>query len=93
MAEYEIVGPHGWVATVDHAWPDAKFCVEWDGDERRGGNTAADDERQNAIQDAGWDLRRFGFTHVVHREEYVAGTIIRALGNRRSALLVTDSYR
>lgn len=82
VTEYEIWDGGRFVGTVDRAWPDIKFCIEWDGDERHLGNTAADVERQNAISDAGWEFRRFGRRHVVHEELYVVHTVRTALERR-----------
>ena len=80
VAEYEIYDHNGlFVARVDRAWPEVKFCAEFDGNERHLGETEADVERQNAIQAAGWDIRRFGYRHVTREQEYVARTIRRVL--------------
>lgn len=89
IPEYEIWVGDRFVAKVDRAWPDVRFCVEWDGDERHLGTTAADVERQNAISDAGWEFRRFGRRHVVHDELYVVRTVANALADRTRLLLVT----
>lgn len=87
--EYEIWVGDRFVAKVDKAFPDIKFCIEWDGDERHLGNTAADVERQNAISEAGWEFRRFGRRHVVHEELYVVNTVRTAIETRSRLLLVT----
>jgi Protein of unknown function (DUF559) len=79
VAEYEVYAGDRFVAKVDRAWPAVRFCVEWDGDERHMGNTAADVERENALREAGWDFRRFAYRHVMHDREYVARTILRGL--------------
>lgn len=89
IPEYEIWVGERFVARVDRAWPEIKFCVEWDGDERHLGETAADVERRNAIDDAGWVVRRFGRRHVVHEELYVANTVRRVIDTRTRLLLVT----
>jgi hypothetical protein len=91
IPEYEIWVGDRFVAKVDRAWPDVRFCVEWDGDERHLGATAADVERQNAISDAGWEFRRFGRRHVVHDELYVVRTVANALADRTRLLLVTGT--
>ncbi|HEX9968742.1 MAG TPA: DUF559 domain-containing protein, partial [Acidimicrobiales bacterium] len=48
------------VATVDFAWPQARFVVEVDGFDAHGGRQAfyRDRARDNAIRDQGWGLRR-----------------------------------
>ena len=91
--EYEIWVGKRFVAQVDRAWPELRFCVEWDGDERHLGSTAEDVERQNGIQEAGWDLRRFGFAHVTRRPEYVVTTIRRALAERAALFLAPLARR
>ena len=95
ITDYEIWDGGRFVAKVDRAWPDIKFCLEWDGDERHLGDTAADVERQNALSDAGWEFRRFGRRHVVHEELYVVTTVRRAIETRTRTLRVTldDNYR
>jgi hypothetical protein len=95
VSEYEIWVGDRFVAKVDKAFPDIKFCIEWDGDERHLGNTAADVERQNAISEAGWEFRRFGRRHVVHEELYVVNTVRTAIETRSRLFLVTlgHNYR
>jgi hypothetical protein len=90
IPEYEIWVGDRFVARVDKAWPGIKFCLEWDGDERHLGDTAADVERQNAISDAGWEFRRFGRRHVLHDELYVVDTVRGAIETRTRLFPVTD---
>lgn len=60
VRQYRIDLGGGWSATVDFAWPHRRFAAEWDGGDVHGGAALAYDlERQNAILDAGWSLRRF----------------------------------
>lgn len=93
VPEYEIWDGARFVARVDRAWPELRFCIEWDGDERHLGSTAADVERQNAISGAGWEFRRFGRRHVVHDELYVVTTVRHAIDTRARLFLVTGGPR
>lgn len=42
----------------------------------------SDRTRQNAVQERGWDIRRFTWHHIVHQPDYVVRTIRAALRSR-----------
>ncbi len=71
----------GAVATVDLAWPDRRKAVEVDGLDAHGTAEALDrdDERQNELLDAGWELRRYSARKVRRYPEQVAERIRRFL--------------
>src|SRR5438874_13294661 len=58
--EYEILDEHGhWIATVDFAWPDWWFVLEYDGRVAHGPRRwRLDARRQAAIEKIGWRLER-----------------------------------
>ena len=60
LCEYEIRDEHGqWVATVDFAWPDWLFVLEYDGGEGHGPRRwRLDARRQAAIERIGWRVER-----------------------------------
>jgi hypothetical protein len=60
LCEYEIRDEHGqWVATVDFAWPDWWFVLEYDGRAAHGPRRwRLDARRQAAIERIGWRLER-----------------------------------
>lgn len=70
------------VAVVDLAWPDRRRLVEVDGLDAHAAAAAleADADRQNALLDAGWQLRRSSARVVRHRPDGVAAAIPRFLG-------------
>jgi len=74
--ELKLQGEH--VAVLDFAWPDLKFALEYDGYDFHGGRLshAADLDRQNAIQDAGWELRRYSGTRVRRDPAGVAAEVV-----------------
>ena len=60
QCEYEILDEHGqWVATVDFAWPDWRFVLEYDGGPAHGPRRRRlDARRQVAIERIGWTVER-----------------------------------
>jgi hypothetical protein len=60
LCEYEILDEHGhWIATVDFAWPDWWFVLEYDGRAAHGPRRRPlDARRQAAIERIGWRLER-----------------------------------
>lgn len=71
---------NGWIATVDLAWPRRRFAVEWDGADFHPVSARAYElERQNAILEIGWGLRRFTGGMLRRSPPGVAATIYRAL--------------
>ena len=60
LCEYEIRDDHGeWVATVDFAWPDWWFVMEYDGGEAHGPRRRRlDARRQAAVEDIGFRVER-----------------------------------
>jgi very-short-patch-repair endonuclease len=71
----------GTTAVVDLAWPAARLAVEWDGFEVHSGRRAfsADLQRQNALLDVGYQLRRFTGDAVRRHPDQVATIVARAL--------------
>ncbi len=69
------------VARVDFAWPALRLAVEVDGYEKRATRRAmqADYDRQHALEDLGWLVRRFTWIDVVRRPAPVAAAIARDL--------------
>jgi hypothetical protein len=78
IRQYELRLPGEHVAVLDFAWPDLKFALEYDGYDFHGGRLshAADLDRQNAIQDAGWELRRYSGTRVRRDPAGVATEVV-----------------
>lgn len=74
IRQYPVRTPNGtWVADADFGWWAVKFVVETDGVEthRTPEQVLYDTTRQNAIIDAGFDLRRFTWRHVTRTPLYV----------------------
>lgn len=71
----------GTVAVVDLAWPEARLAVEWDGFEVHSGRRAfaADVERQNALLDVGYQLRRYTGDAVRRHPERIVAALSRVL--------------
>lgn len=78
---------NGAVAVVDLAWPDRKLAVEWDGYDFHSGRRAfaADLDRQNALFDVGWDLRRYTGDAVRRQPERIVATLARLLCAKTAA--------
>ena len=87
VRQYPVRLRDGSVVVVDLAWPNAKVAVEWDGFDVHAGRRAfaADLERQNALLDIDWQLRRYTGSVVRRRPEHVAATLLRLLGVRTAA--------
>ncbi|CAN5781734.1 hypothetical protein BH24ACT3_BH24ACT3_18560 [soil metagenome] len=81
VRQFEIPLAFGAVAVVDLAWPDRRKAVEVDGFEGHASaaDVEADDERQNQILDAGWELRRYSGRAVRRRPQQVVVSIHRFL--------------
>ena len=77
----------GWAAVVDLAWPQRLLAAEWDGADTHAGAQALayDLERQNAIFDLGWSLRRYTGGAVRRDPRRVATQLARALATSRAA--------
>ncbi|HVF74514.1 MAG TPA: DUF559 domain-containing protein [Acidimicrobiales bacterium] len=71
--QHRIALAHGEVATVDFAWPEARFAVEVDGFDAHGGREAfyRDRARDNAIRDRGWGMRRVTLDDIRRRPETI----------------------
>jgi very-short-patch-repair endonuclease len=85
--QYPIRLRDGSVAVVDFAWPVAKLAVEWDGFDVHSGRLAfaRDLDRQNAVMDVGWELRRYTGDVLGRRGEEVAATLRRLLCTETAA--------
>jgi very-short-patch-repair endonuclease len=88
VRQFRIDLSRGRVAVVDLAWPDRRRLVEVDGLDAHATAAAleADTDRQNALLDAGWQLRRFSARVVRRRPGGVAAAIhrfLRAGGDHR----------
>ena len=66
---------------IDFAYPDRCLGIEVDGHgahaTRR--QRAADNDRANALADAGWTLRRFTYEQVIFDERFVEASVRRAI--------------
>ena len=69
------------VAVADFGFPPARFVAETDGFETHSAPAQLqyDLNRQNRINDAGYELRRFTYQDVVHRPRYVCRQTARGL--------------
>jgi hypothetical protein len=69
-------------ATMDFAWPDLGKAVEFVGTEAHADPRSFDDDtwREDAIREAGWDLRRFAPHSLRTRPHAVAAAVLRFLG-------------
>lgn len=69
-------------ATLDFAWPDRWKAIEFVGWEVHSDPRAHDDDtwREDAIREAGWDLRRFAPSSLRTRPEAVVAEVLRFLG-------------
>jgi very-short-patch-repair endonuclease len=81
VRQHPITLRDGTVAVVDLAWPAARLAVEWDGFDVHSGRRAfsADLQRQNALLDVGYQLRRFTGDAVRRHADQVAAVVARAL--------------
>jgi very-short-patch-repair endonuclease len=81
VRQYEIALPGGAVAVVDLAWPELRKVVEVDGLDAHAGAEALDhdDDRQNRLLEAGYELRRYTGRAVRRRPEAVVASISRFL--------------
>lgn len=81
VRQYEIALSGGAVATVDLAWPERRKAVEVDGIDAHATAEALDrdDERQNELCDAGWELRRYSARTVHRHPQQVAQRVARFL--------------
>jgi hypothetical protein len=81
VRQYEIVLGGGWKPKVDLCWPWRLFATEYYGTDFHSGAkaTAYDLERENAIRDAGFELRCYGAGMVRRNPDGVAAQIARAL--------------
>lgn len=79
--QHRIALGRGEVATVDFAWPAAKFAVEVDGFDAHGGREAfyRDRARDNAVRDRGWGLRRVTLDDIRHRPAPLIAALRRKL--------------
>ena len=68
---------HGFIARVDFLFEDARIIVETDGYDHHSDRAAfrADRRRQNALVQAGYRVVRFSWDDVVHRPDYVIGSV------------------
>lgn len=71
----------GTTAVVDLAWPDARLAVEWDGYDVHSGRRAfaSDLERQNALLDVGYQLRRYTGDAMRRQPERIVAALSRVL--------------
>ena len=81
VRQYRIDLCDGTVAVVDFAWPVRRKVAEFDGLASRADTRAHDAEleRQNAIWDAGWELRRFSPLAIRERPREVRAKLARFL--------------
>ena len=84
LRQYRIDLGGGWVVKVDLCWPWRRFLTEYYGVDPHASSVVAayDYERENALNDAGYDLRRIGAGMVTRDPDRVAATIERALNRR-----------
>jgi very-short-patch-repair endonuclease len=76
-----IVGPDGFIGTVDFAWRDRRFIVEIDSSWHDGPlDEADDDERDRRLRAAGYEVVRYRFSHLVLDPARVARELAAALG-------------
>lgn len=87
VRQYPIRLRDGSVAVVDFAWPEARVAVEWDGFEFHTGRRAfaADLERQNALLDVDWQVRRYTGDMLKRRGEQVAATLAQLVCTQTAA--------
>ena len=81
IRQYEIDLGGGWKVKVDLCWPWRRAIVEYYGVDVHAGAAAVayDLERENALNDAGYDLRRYGGGLVRRDPDAVANQIVRLL--------------
>jgi hypothetical protein len=79
--QFPVIAPDGErVATADFGFPPVPFVVETDGKQTHGNRELQyDNTRQNRINDAGYDLRRFTHADIVRRPRYVCRETERGL--------------
>lgn len=75
--QFVVACAGGAVFVVDFAWPAKRLLVEIDGLGKRWDAAAFDEffQRQNAILDAGWTLRRYEWRAITRRPEHTAREI------------------
>ena len=91
--QFQVIGPDGWVATSDFAWPEHRLVGEMDGKSKystglRPGQTPEDAvlddlRRQEAIRQAGFWITRWGWAEawdVRALGELVRGGLVQASG-------------
>jgi very-short-patch-repair endonuclease len=73
---------------IDFAYADLRFGIEVDGHGSHATRAAraADTERQNLIENAGWMIRRFTYEQVVYDEQHVIDVVRDALALARDRL-------
>lgn len=82
VRQHPVRLPDGTVATVDLAWPPKRKAIEVDGLDAHATAQALehDDERQNQLLEAGWELRRYGARRLRREPERVVASVLRFLG-------------
>jgi very-short-patch-repair endonuclease len=75
------------VLRFDVVFPRLRLIIEVDGWASHGevDRFQSDRTRQNAVQERGWDIRRFTWHHIVNQPDYVVATIRAALRSRERA--------
>ncbi|HUQ39183.1 MAG TPA: DUF559 domain-containing protein [Acidimicrobiales bacterium] len=86
VRQYEIRLP-GSVAVVDFAWPPQRLVAEIDGAKFHTGRRARlyDEERQSAVESAGWRVCRFTASEVRSYPRRVAETVAALVGEKSRA--------
>ena len=85
ISRYKLRLRNGRVVELDFAMVDDRLDLEVDGHGSHATRKqrAADNERENAIEDTGWRVRRFTYEQVVRDPDQVATAIRSALASRR----------
>ena len=82
IRQFSIKLPDGSEAIPDAAWPMRVKAIEVDGQPTHDGmrDVDYDDERENQIREAGWDLRRYSARRVHRQPDAVFASALRFLG-------------
>ncbi len=77
VSQYQVRRGDGRMAFIDYAWPELQCGVELDGHVAHAtrAQRSSDNERQRAIQDAGFELIRFTWEEFRHSPEAVAASV------------------
>ena len=88
VPEYEVWEAGEFVARVDVGHPELRLAIEVNGYETHGtpAGFQRDHSRRNRLILAGWLVLEFTWHDVMHRPDYVAATISRAIAARRLEL-------